>query len=342
MNHIFNSRPTFQTLLSIRRRGQFLLWNRWIRTVASFGFFGCLAATQSICAQTATSERLIVTGEEVPSAYGAPPDFSRGRFSNLVNAYVLPPGAVFAGLIYQGDALRFNRPDHMFTQEVEIGLPYRFGVALENSIEAFRGHTQERTFSIEGRYALADWNKIPLNPTIFVEYKFGIGDILHDEGPPEPLPPGEAEEFLAEHEPLPDAAEVRLLLAQNFGQAEWALNGFFEQEVGGDRGREIGFAQSLMFPIILPRERLKVGAEILFTSFTDRGIREEDEDASNRCVIGPTVAWKPSKSTRLDVSALFGITDDSPRASVFVVFSMLFGPGGGPEQAEAPASTRNR
>ncbi len=51
----------------------------------------------------------------------------------------------------------------------------------------FRGETQERSFSIEGRYALADWDKIPLNPTIFVEYKFGIGDILHDEGPPEPL-----------------------------------------------------------------------------------------------------------------------------------------------------------
>jgi hypothetical protein len=213
--------------------------------------FGSLYSLQ---AQTAQGERLVVTGEEVPSSYGATPGFSRSRFSNLTQAYVLPPGAVFAGLIYQGDALRFNRPDHMLTQEIEIGLPARFGIAFENSIESFRGHTQERTFSIEGRYALADWNKIPLNPTIFVEYKFGIGNILHDEGPPEPLPKGEAEEFLAEHERLPDAVEVRLLLAQDFSHnVEWALNGFFEQEVGGDRGREVGFAQSLMFPIIAER-----------------------------------------------------------------------------------------
>jgi hypothetical protein len=276
----------------------------------------------------------------VPSAYGAPPGLSRSRFSNLTNAYVLPPGAVFAGLIYQGDALRFNRPDHSFTQEVEIGLPYRFGVAVENTIEAFRGHTQERTFSVEGRYALADWNKIPLNPTIFVEYKFGLGDILHDEGPPEPLPKGEAEEFLAEHEPLPDAFEVRLLLAQDFGEhVEWALNGFFEQEVGGDRGREYGFAQSAMVPIILPQERLKVGVEMQLTTFTDKGIRD---DPSYRFIIGPSIAWKPTKNTRLDVSPLFGVTDDAPRASVFVVFSMLFGPGGEAQQAEAPASTRNR
>jgi hypothetical protein len=297
---------------------------------------------RSACGQTAQSETLVVTGEEVPSSYGATPGLSRSRFSNLTQAYVLPPGAVFAGLIYQGDALRFNRPDHMLTQEIEIGLPARFGVAFENSIESFRGHTQERTFSIEGRYALADWNKIPLNPTIFVEYKFGVGNILHDEGPPEPLPKGEAEEFLAEHEPLPDAYEVRLLLAQDFGNhVEWALNGFFEQEVGGDRGREVGFAQSLLFPILLPNERLKVGAEMQFTSFTDAGIREEGESPSYRCVIGPTIAWKPSANTRLDVSPLFGVTDDSPRVSVFVVFSMLFG---GPEapQAEAPASTRNR
>jgi hypothetical protein len=305
--------------------------------LVGFGAICCLQA------QTVQSEGLVVTGEEVPSSYGATPGLSRSRFSNLTQAYVLPPGAVFAGLIYQGDALRFNRPDHMFTQEIEIGLPARFGIAFENSIESFRGHTQERTFSIEGRYALADWNKIPLNPTIFVEYKFGVGNILHDEGPPEALAKGEAEEFLAEHEPLPDAVEVRLLLAQDFGNhVEWALNGFLEQEVGGDRGREVGFAQSFLVPIILPRERLKVGAEMQFTSFTDAGIRAGDEDPSYRCVIGPTLAWKPTKNTRLDVSALFGVTDDSPRASVFVVVSMLFGPGGETPQAEAPASTRNR
>ena len=319
------------------RAAQFQL----VFALVAIGVFA-FGSPRSVRAQTAQSENIVVTGEEVPSSYGATPGLSRSRFSNLTQAYVLPPGAVFAGLIYQGDALRFNRPDHMLTQEIEIGLPARFGIAFENSIENHRGRSQERTFSVEGRYALADWNKIPLNPTIFVEYKFGVGDILHDEGPPEPLPKGEAEEFLREHEPLPDAVEVRLLLAQDFGNnVEWALNGFFEQEIGGDRGREVGFAQSLMFPILLPNERLKVGAEMQFTSFTDAGIREGGESPSYRCVIGPTIAWKPSKNTRLDVSPLFGVTDDSPRASVFVVFSMLFG-GSEPSQAEAPASTRNR
>jgi hypothetical protein len=333
MKHTSNSRPNSPAQRSLRSG---------VILAAALGFFGCLAASPSLNAQSATTERQVVIGEEVPSAYGAPPDFSRNRFSNLVNSYVLPPGAVYTGLIYQGDSLRFNRPDHMLTQEVELGLPCRFGVAVENSVENFRGHTQERTFSIEGRYAFADWNKIPLNPTVFVEWKFGIGDILHDEGPPEPQEKGEAQEFLDEHMPLQNAFELRLLLAQDFGNhVEWAANGFFEQEVGGDRGREAGFAQSIMIPILLPNERLKIGAEMQFTAFSDVGIRQNSEDRSYRCVVGPTIAWKPSKSTRLDISPLFGVTDDSPHASVYVVFSMLFG-GSEPAQAEAPASTRNR
>ena len=313
--------------------------DRLIPAVLGFGFFGYLAASPSIYAQTTTSEPVVVTGEEVPSAYGATPDFSRSRFSNLVNAYVLPPGAVYFGLIYQGDALRFNRPDSMLTQELEIGLPHRFGLAFENGTEFYRSNTQDRTFSIEGRYAFADWNKIPLNPTVFVEYKVGIGTIFHDEGPPAPLEKGEAQAFLMEHIPLPDAYEVRLLLAQNFGKAEWALNGFFEQEIGGDRGREYGFAQSMMVPITSD-ERLKVGVEMQFTTFNDRGIRDNDEPNSYRFIVGPTIAWKPSKNTRFDLSPLFGVTDDSPRASVFLVFSYLM--GSETEQAEAPASTRNR
>jgi hypothetical protein len=313
------------------------------RAIALFaGAAVLIAGGRSLHAQDAvTTQTVKVTGEEVPSSYGATPGFSRSRFSNLTNAYVLPPGAVYTGLIYQGDSLKFNRPDHMLTQEIEIGLPHRFGIAFENSIENHRGTTQERTVSIEGRYALADWNKIALNPTLFVEYKFGVGDILHDEGPPEEVPKGEGRAFLEEHMKLPDAVEVRLLLAQDFSnKVEWAANLFYEQETSGDRGREVGFSQSLMFPILLSNERLKVGAEMQYISFSDLGLREEGTKSA-RVVIGPTVAWKPSRNSRLDVSPLFGVTDDAPHASVYVVFSMLFG-GSEPSQAEAPASTRNR
>src|SRR5712671_5669457 len=154
----------------------FRLHSRAIAVLAGAAAILAIACGASLHAQEAvTTQTVNVSGEEAPSSYGATPGFSRSRFSNLTQSYVLPPGAVFAGLIYQGDSLKFNRPDHMLTQEIEIGLPSRFGIAFENSIENFRGHTQDRTFSAELRYALADWNVIPLNPTIFVEYKFGLG-----------------------------------------------------------------------------------------------------------------------------------------------------------------------
>ena len=71
--------------------------------------------------------------------------------------------------------------DNLFTQEIEVGLPYRFGIAVENQVEHFNHETVNANFSIEGRWALADWDKIPLNPTLFAEYKFGTGRILHEE-----------------------------------------------------------------------------------------------------------------------------------------------------------------
>src|SRR5437016_7210417 len=147
--------------------------------------FGALVSIKVSRAQSAVEEQIVVTGEEVPSAYGAPPGFSRSRFSPTTTAYVLPPGAVYAGIIYEGDVFRHGPPDHLFTEEVEVGLPHRFGVAFEIGQERFNGDFQNKSFSVEARYALADWNKIPLNPTIFAEYKFGTGRILHEERPPE-------------------------------------------------------------------------------------------------------------------------------------------------------------
>src|SRR5213595_129428 len=134
-------------------------------------------------AQSTVEQEVVVTGEEVPSAYGAPPGLSRSRFSNTTHAYVLPPWAFFFGEIYEGQGFRHGPPDHLFTQEIEMGLPYRFGVAAEAKFERFNGGGGAETVSLEARWALADWNKIPLNPTLFAEYKFGVGTIRHEEGP---------------------------------------------------------------------------------------------------------------------------------------------------------------
>jgi hypothetical protein len=326
----------------------------------------------SIQAQVSTEETIVVEGaapQEIPSAYGAPPAFSQSRFATLTNAYVLPPGEIYSSVIYEDDVVHFRPPDNHWTEECEIGLPYRFNLAFETDIQRFDGDLQASTFSVEGRYAFADWDKIPLNPTIFSEFKVGIGDILHDEGAPTPgkrFGPGGFDKS----EEIPDAYELRLLLSEDFfDRIEWALNGFFEQEIAGDRGREWGIAQSIVTPIHLfhpappppppdhknvqaknvqpvagagvPAEDFKVGMEFQFRSFTDkfgRGI------PYNSFVIGPTADWKPTRNFRIDVSPLFGVNHKSPIMQLFVVASYLWGPGGPGKEAggEAPASTRNR
>jgi hypothetical protein len=318
-----------------------------------------LALSHSSHAQTAASEDIVVTGEELPSAYGAPTSFSQSRFSPLTNAYVLPPGAVYASLIYEDDVVHFRNPDHHWTEECEIGLPYRINVAIENDIQRYDGDLQDATFSFEGRYAFADWDKIPLNPTIFAEYKLGVGNILHDEGAPTPahkFGPGGFDKSME----IPDAYELRLLLSEDFfDRIEWSLNTFFEQETAGDRGREWGIAQSLVTPIHLFHEappptdtkdvrpattlfeELKAGIECQFRSFSDKGSRGTPY---NSFVIGPTVAWRMPHNARLDISPLFGVNHKSPVMELFVVFSYYFGSGGPGTEAggEAPASTRNR
>jgi hypothetical protein len=298
--------------------------------------------THSTSAQEVTLREehpIVVTGEEVPSAYGAPPGLSRSRFSNTTQAYVLPPWAFFFGELFEGQGFRHEPPDYLFTQEIEMGLPYRFNIAAETELERFNGGGGVQTVSLEARWALADWNKIPLNPTLFAEYKFGVGTIRHEEVPPPPGGGGEAEEEEEGGPPkVPDAYEVRLLLAQDFFErVEWAMNWFFEKENTGDRGREWGFSQAAMMPVLLPNERLKVGIEMLYKNVTTKDTRG---DAVNSFVIGPTVAWKPTAQTRLDISPLFGCTHDSPVADIFVAFSWLF--GGEHAEAEAPVSSRFR
>ncbi len=332
----------------------------------------CPALNLSIHAQVSTEQTVVVQATpppEIPSAYGAPQEFSQSRFAPLTNAYVLPPGEIYSSVIYELDDVHYRLPDNHWTLECEMGLPYRFNLAFETDIQHYNDTTQASTFSVEGRYAFADWNKIPLNPTVFAEYKVGIGDILHDEGAPTPghkFGPGGWDPS----NPIPDAYEVRLLLSQDFFERiEWALNVFFEQEIGGDRGREWGIAQSIVTPIHLfnsappppppdqknvqtknvqpvagtavPSENFKVGVEFQFRSFSDSSSRGTPY---NSFVIGPTASWRATNRLRFDVSPLFGVNHKSPIMQLFVVASYLWGPGGPSKEAggEAPASTRNR
>ena len=293
-----------------------------------------------------------MTGDELPSAYGAPGAFSRSRFSPITNGYVLPPGEVFVGLIYQGDFDSRDPSDNRLTQEIEVGIPYRFGLAIENQQEFFDGDTVNASFSIEGRWALADWGKIPLNPTLFAEYKFGTGRILHEEGPEEEMmddgdvDPEEEEMMMREEEARmranrPDAYEFRLLLSEEITKdVEWAFNAFLENETTRRSRPRVGLCAKHP-DAALPAARALQGGSGNEIQELHRQ-RHPRETRSAAFVIGPSFSYKPTARMRFDVAPLFGATKDSPTVQFFAVFSYAFGGGGGEREAEAPASTRNR
>lgn len=254
--------------------------------------------------------------------------------------YVLPPFSFYLDLDYHGTFPRVGKSDHLFTQELELGLPYRFQLAFELDEEHQNGRSQIPFTTIEGRWALANWGKIPLNPTLLVEYDIGTGKQY-------PVQPGQNAEQEGGGDPIgdvvrqqasvPDSYELRLLLGQEIGTSiEFAGNIFFAQDLWADREREIGFSTASSFAV--RGEALKVGLETSYQNVSRPGARSK---AQNIFELGPSFTVKPSPHTRIDLAPLFGVTNDSPHLDLFVIFSIDFGSGAAAE-VEPPAAQGGR
>src|SRR5437868_5216060 len=282
----------------------------WILACIALAIFSLPGAT----GQEMESRQVVVRAEaeELPTAYGAPPDLSHGRISTLTKSYVLSPFSFELEAGYEGSIFHHGLPSQVFRQEIEMGLPARFTVGVQNQVEHFAGETRERSFTLEARYALANWNKLPLNPAISAEYRFG------------------AERAEA------DSGELALLVSHDFPHlVEWAINVFVDQEFSGRHSTSGGFAQSIEVPILLPEEKLEVGLEMLYRS----GGETEFSRTTKGLAVGPTLAWRPTQKARFDLSPLFGRGDHIPALQIFAVFSFSFGGSSGAD-TESPASAR--
>jgi hypothetical protein len=232
--------------------------------------------------------------EELPTAYGAPPDLSHGRISTLTKSYVISPFSFELEAGYEGAIFRRGLPAQLFRQEIEIGLPARFTVGVQNQVEHFAGDTRDRSFTLEARYALANWNKLPLNPAISAEYRFGLSNTSQDSG------------------------EIALLLSHDFPHLiEWATNIFVDREFTGRKTMSAGFVQSIEIPVLLPEEKLEVGVEMQYQS---GGESIGPLESPKGFAIGPTLAWRPTKNARFDLSPLLGCSDHTSVVQVFAVF----------------------
>src|SRR5947208_11246426 len=219
-------------------------------------------------AQEIENRQVVVQAEagELPSAYGGPPDLSHGRISTLTKSYVLSPFSFELEAGYEAAVFRHGLPSQLFRQEIEMGLPARFTVGIQNQVEHFAGETRDRSFTLEARYALADWNKLLLNPAISAEYQFGLSN------------------------GMPDSGELALLISHDFPhEIEWAMNIVVDHEFGSRESTNGGFAQSIEVPVLLPEEKLEVGLEMQYRS---GGEALGPIGTTKGLAIGPTLAWR--------------------------------------------------
>src|SRR5437870_12558507 len=87
-----------------------------------------ILCARSAMAQDASTRNVIVEAEELPTAYGAPPDLSHGRISTLTKSYVLSPFGFELEAGYEGAVFRHGLPTQLFGQEIEMGLPARLPI----------------------------------------------------------------------------------------------------------------------------------------------------------------------------------------------------------------------
>ena len=120
---------------------------RKLEIVWAFAFLACLALACAR-AQSAQNRDITVEAEELPSAYGAPPDLSHGRISTLTKSYVLSPYSFELEMGYEGSAFRHGAPSHLFRQELEMVLPARFTVVLQNELQHFSSESRDHSFTL--------------------------------------------------------------------------------------------------------------------------------------------------------------------------------------------------
>ncbi|MCB9843608.1 MAG: transporter [Phycisphaeraceae bacterium] len=225
--------------------------------------------------------------EELVGSYRQPRWTTTRRFPTT-RVYVVPEGKVevegWARGTFEGDESEWR-----FLQEVEIGLPGRFQLDLylrqdyDTADDELLWGTQ-----FEVRWALADWNKIWGNPTLYFEYI--------------PL------------EERPDKIEPKLLLGGEIAERwHWGANFVAEWELGGEREHEYQITTALSYSVI--DSTLSLGVENIFT-FAD--VANDRGDFTTKFAIGPSIQWKPLAPLTFNISPLIGIGKDSPDMQLWI------------------------
>ncbi len=265
-----------------------------------------LLSLQQLSAQTDTSEynvkEVIIRAdrpkeEALIGPYKQPEWTMHRRFPGTRVYVQVAPGEVEFEQWMEFRVPKSGNTQTRLSQELEIGLPYRLQLDLYvNTL-----HTRDegnstlvnRQFAAEMRWAFANWGEIPGNPTVYLEYAFGNGF---------------------------DVIEPKILfgdeLAPNW---HWGLNGVYEAAVAGgpDKTEEFKFTGALSNTLV--DQQISLGAALEWASETSRSSGLPDV-TEQELLLGPSFQLRIMDKGHLDIEPLWGLTDESKRMKVYVVF----------------------
>jgi hypothetical protein len=271
------------------------------------------------------SDRITSDSQRVGS-YNQPQWTTQRPFSTT-RTYVLPEGTMEFEQWFIPTFPTTGKGRSRQLEELTVGLPYHLQLDVyarwdidnsgENNKEVWRYEADQ----IEMRWALANWDVIPLNPTIYMEW------------------------IQRGHNGESDKYEFKLLLGDSFFHDKlfWSMNFSFEKEIGQAKEDEIQISQAFGTTII--ERKLMAGIEMYYqnNSFQDtRGT------PSNTFVIGPSLQWRPTNRTFVDLVGMVGLlggktpVQESLRGQVFLIIGYQFGHRAGPSnEIYAPAAARS-
>jgi hypothetical protein len=234
--------------------------------------------------------------EDRVGTYGQPRWTARRLFTET-RIYVVPAGQFEFEYWLQVKDRKDDEPTQVKQiYEVEIGLPYRFQLDLYQVYvkEGDNGPQALDETKAEVRWALADWDVIPLNPTLYAEWVSVSGGYDH--------------------------AEFKLLLGGEIATKwHWGTNFVYEGEVGGDKENAYEMTNGISYTVL--DERLSVGAETKFAyvdTKADRGNYEKE------ILVGPSLQFRPLPQMHIDAAHLFGVTEESPESKTTIIAGWEF------------------
>jgi hypothetical protein len=243
-----------------------------------------------------------ITGERTPAlreeqrvgSYGQPLWTASRRFGEE-RVYVNPAGSLefetwFIPTVNRKGATEFENKN-----EFEFGIPGRiqFDIYLTQTWEGAGSKTSNGA-SFELRYALADWDKIWGNPTLYFEWEKGDN--------------------------TPDVLEFRLLLGGEIAPRwHWGANVNYEHQTGDLMTNQYEMTGGVSYTLV--DSRFSVGAEIKFNETDAHGSRGTFTD---NFLLGPSILFRPIDRMHVDVVPLVGLTHETPDLQAYVVLGWEF------------------